>query len=94
MCKRPKVSKTQGAIQALAAELSQVDRRLAAVSEGLPEPADDFDMPAELRSAVDCVRNDLLADAISTLNHIATASERGLRQSFEERQKWLVAAVV
>ena len=93
---QPTTSGTQIAIQSVATELRRIDDRLADISRRLHDSGDHrgFDAPTELRSAVDCVRSDLLTDAIETLSFAATASEEDLHRSFEERQRWLVAAVV
>lgn len=87
---------SQSAIQSVATELRRIDNRLAEISRRLQGSGDPrgFDVPTELRGAVDCVRSDLLTDAIETLSFAATASEADLHRSFEERQRWLVAAVV
>jgi hypothetical protein len=36
-----------------------------------------------------CVRSDLLADAIETMEVLATADDAELRRRFEERHGWL-----
>ncbi len=93
---QPTTSGPQVAIQNVATELRRIDDRLAEISRRLQGSGDHrgFDIQTELRSAVDCVRSDLLTDAIETLSFAATASEADLHRSFEERQRWLVAAVV
>ena len=93
---QPTASGTQSAIQSVATELRRIDDRLAEISRRLQGSGDPrgFNVPTELRSAVDCVRSDLLTDAIETLSFAATASEADLHRSSEERQRWLVAAVV
>jgi hypothetical protein len=90
----PTLLETQGAIQDAAAELRRLDERLAEICGRLPEPARGFDILTELRGTVDCVRSDLLSDAIATLSVAATASESDLHRSFEERQRWLVAVAM
>jgi hypothetical protein len=86
------VEDTQRAIKDATAELRQVDRQLAEIAEHLPQANGEFDMLAELRGAVDVVRTDLLADAITTLVTAALADESNLRGRFVERQSWLAAA--
>ena len=72
--------------------LRQIDELLAASIQGLPAPSRQFDPAAELRAAAECVRADLLADAIETLHAASNASESQLRSCFEERQRWLALA--
>jgi hypothetical protein len=83
---------TQRAIKDATAELRRVDRQLAEIAERLPQANGEFDMLAELRGAVDVVRCDLLADAITTLAAASLADESNLRGRFTERQGWLAAA--
>jgi hypothetical protein len=89
---RSPVNDTQRAIKDTTAELRRLDRQLAEIAEHLPQANGEFDMLAELRGAVDVVRTDLLADAITTLATAAMADESNLRGRFTERQGWLAAA--
>ncbi len=90
--RRSPVSDVQSAIHETTAELRRLDRRLAEISDSLPQANGEFDMLAELRGAVDTVRSDLLADAIATLDTAASVTEPDLRCRFTERQGWLAAA--
>jgi hypothetical protein len=82
----------QRAIKDATAELRRVHNQLAEIAEHLPQANGQFNMLAELRGAVDVVRADLLADAITTLAGAALADESSLRRRFTERQSWLAAA--
>jgi hypothetical protein len=66
--------------------------RLENFGQILPQPGPEFDPMAELHASMDCVRRDLLTDAVETLTLVATLSEDQLRERFEERRTWLVAA--
>ena len=46
---------------------------------------------SELAAGLTCVRSDLLADAIDTLEALATSDADTLRKRSEDRQRWLVA---
>ena len=70
----------------LAADLEELDHELERLASTLPEATQTFDLLAELGEAARCVRLDLLADAIATLRHAATATEPELRRDFEERR--------
>jgi hypothetical protein len=77
----------------ICADLREVDDRLAQMCRTLPEPTATFHAQAELRGTLECVRTDLLEDAISTLR---TAAKRGCeaewRYAFEQRVKLLAEA--
>ena len=90
---RPSVSRTQVRLFAVAVELKLIDRELRDIVEGFPEPDGDFHIFKELRAAADCVRTDLLADAIETLDSVAQGSPISLWRRFEERRTWLVRGV-
>ena len=83
---------TRERLQELTALLRQVNERLEQLGSVLPEPGPEFDRLAELRSGMDCVRRDLLTDAVDTLHLIATIPADELRDRFGERRAWLVAA--
>ena len=82
---------TQDTLREIAAELRQLDTRLAEIAGTLPLGGATFNAPGELRGAVDCVRVDLIADAIESLETVGNASEAELNKRFEERQRWLTA---
>ena len=84
------VGEARSALRAAAADLEAVYRRLSALAERLPVPCERFLTLAELRAAIDCVRADLLTDAIETLEAAATLSERELRRRFAERRSLLI----
>jgi hypothetical protein len=65
--------------------LREVSDQLADLSSALPEPAEKFDMRAELRGVLECVRSDLLADAVNTLRAAATRDEAGFRGELRKR---------
>ncbi len=55
-------------------ELRDLDRRLGVWAEGL-EPSPYELLPGELRGGAQCVRTDLLDDAIATLDQLAQLTE-------------------
>jgi len=86
----PTLSDARRALDGAAGELRAVDRRLAELARRLPVPGERFSALAELRGAVDCVRADLLADAVDTLTTAASRGEPALRRAFLERRRRLV----
>ena len=88
MKKRP-LSEIQGVLREIVADLQKVDDRLALLSERLPEPPSHFSVRAELRNALDCVRIELLGDAIATLDGAATQSPLSFLAEYRQRQKYL-----
>lgn len=84
------LAKAQQTIREVLGQLQRVDDQLAELSSVLPGPTAQFEARAELRSAVECVRADLIRDAIETLGKVVAASSLGLRLGFEMRQQlWL-----
>jgi hypothetical protein len=75
----------QQAVLEVSIRLQKVGDQLADLSSGLPEPAEKFDIKAELRGVLECVRNDLLADAVNTLRAAATRDEAGFRGELQKR---------
>ena len=75
----------------LRAKLRESDAELEQLCRSLPEPTEDFDARAELRGTLECVRKDLLEDAISTLRVAARRTEQEWRQAFEHRSRLLVS---
>jgi hypothetical protein len=82
-------TETRSNLRELIDLLRQVDERLEHFGRRLPKPGPEFNHLAELRSGMDCVRQDLLADALETLHLIATLPEDELQKRFEERRTWL-----
>ncbi len=80
----------QTALLAKAIELRAIEESLAALVEDLPTPDARFGALEELRGMVDCVRSDLLSDAMMTLERAAITSEGDLHRLFYERQRQLV----
>ena len=72
----------------MAESLHRIDERLAESVRRLPASSDRFDALAEVRAAIECVRADLLTDAIATLLAVAVSSESQLQACYEERRKW------
>lgn len=70
----------------LRAKLRESDAELEQLCRTLPEPTADFDARAELRGTLECVRTDLLEDAISTLQAAARRTDTEWRMAFVERQ--------
>lgn len=85
---------TRAAIREAAEDLRRLDQRLAEIVSNLPLQTDGFSLLGEFRGGVECVRSDLLEDAIDSLTTLATISEEELREQHEECAKWFVAAVV
>lgn len=73
------------------AKLYESDTELERLCGTLPEPTGDFDARAELRGTLECVRKDLLKDAISTLRVAARRTEEEWRRAFEHRFELLVS---
>ena len=88
----PSVSGLQHQLAEITADLRRIDQRLDTLAQNLPEPDEDFHILKELRAAADCVRGDLLQDAIETLDNAATLSPIELWRRFEERKQWRVTA--
>ena len=87
--RRTRIADTQSAIKGATTELRRIDRQLTELTERLPQANGKFNMLAELRGAVDIVRADLLADAITTLDAAAIATESDLRGCHSERRGFL-----
>lgn len=66
-----------------AAELRAIDDRLAALAESIT-PSLGRLLPSELRGGAQCVRDDLLQDAIGTLEALGHATEDSVRQRRRE----------
>ena len=88
----PSVSGLQHQLAEITADMRRIDQQLEALVQDLPEPDEDFHILKELRAAADCVRGDLLQDAIETLDTAATLSPIELWRRFEERKQWRVTA--
>ncbi len=83
------VRRVRGAIRTLAADLRALDALIGGIAQELPQGGTTFEALAELGEGLRCVRTDLLADAIETLDALATLDEAELRRRFERRQGWL-----
>ncbi len=79
----------QGSLREILHDLQKVDDRLALLSEDLPEPTAEFNLRAELRNALDCVRIELLGDAIATLDGAASQSLERFFVDYRERLRRL-----
>ena len=84
------VADLQTELLAAAISLRGIDESLAGLAEELPTPGDRFDALAELRGAIDCVRSDLLSDAMTTLERAAILSEGELYRHYCERRRVLI----
>ena len=80
-------------IGSLASDLRTIDERLGTLAAAIPQPGDDFELLEELGVGVRCVRGDLLADAIETLEALAYVDDDGLCRRYEERQRLLAEHV-
>ena len=79
----------QGTLREILADLQKVDDRLALLSENLPEPTAEFNVKGQLREALDCVRIELLGDAIATLDGAANQSPARFLVDYRERLRRL-----
>ncbi len=68
------VRRAQKALLQTASELQELDGRLAALAKSIVPQAGKL-LPKELRGGAQCVRSDLLHDAIETLKALGAASE-------------------
>ncbi len=68
------IPEAQQQLAALAQELRRLDERLSILAAGIAPDPEEI-LPAELRAGVECVREDLLSDAISTLAGLAVLTE-------------------
>jgi hypothetical protein len=82
-------AETRAAIQRLANDLRAIESRMAKLCATLPEQGEDFDPLAEMGGTLHCVNNDLIADAIKTLQLAATRGDADLRRDFDLRQQLL-----
>jgi hypothetical protein len=85
----PSVGETQEAIWEVATELRRVEGRIGELCEILPKPGHEFEPLAELWGVLDCVKRDLLADAIRTLEIATTQDEDQLRREYDWRHEQL-----
>ena len=83
----PALTEAQDAIRDISAELREVERRLVRLCATLPEPRGEFEPLSELRGVLECVSNDLLGDAIATLEASAGRDVLGLHAEYLERQR-------
>lgn len=82
-------------LQTIANTLRRQKAALGMVAATLREASiedDGFDVARELAAGADCVREDLLADAIETLEVLARLDDETLRRRFEER--WEIEVVL
>ncbi len=63
-------SRAQQALAEIVDELQQLDERLRTLTDAIASEAEEI-LAADLRAGVECVRADLLNDAISTLSALA-----------------------
>lgn len=80
---RPEVQRTLFRVRA---KLRESDAELAQLCKALPEPTEDFDAWAELRGTLECVRTDLLEDALATLRTAARRTKEEWHKGFQQRQ--------
>lgn len=85
---KPSFREVQDELQVTLDSLRYLGEQLKRIGRKLPGPGFAFEPLAELRNAADCVRKDLLADAVETLKLAATLTEGQLQERFEERRKW------
>ncbi len=81
---------TRRALWKICADLREVDEQLAQICETLPAPTPTFNARGELRGKIQCVRTDLLRDAITTLNEAAKRGcEAEWRREYDLRSRFL-----
>ncbi len=80
---RISIPDAQSSLLQTARELRAIDRRLAELAESIPQRL-GHRLPDELRDGAQCVRTDLLSDAIDTLEALGNASEESLSQRRHE----------
>ena len=85
------IRRIQRTIGTLTDDLRALDALLGGISQELPNGGPSFDTLAEVGEGLRCVRADLLADAIETLDALATLDDGELRRRFDRRQGWLEA---
>lgn len=81
----------QFGVKYILSELRWVDELLAEQIKPLPEPTEEFEHLAEIRRGLECVRSELIDDAIETLDRLASSDEDRLLRAFEERQDLLAS---
>ena len=91
--RKPTFREAQDKLQVTADSLDHLCKQIKEFCRGLPKSRRSCDPLAELRAALDCVRTDLLVDAVETLRLAANLDEEQLKQRFEERQKWQVVVM-
>ena len=91
--RKPTFREAQFKLHVTADFLDDLCRQIEEFSRKLPESRRTCDPLAQLRAAMECVRSDLLLDAVKTLRLAANLTEEQLKQRFEERQKWLVVVM-
>ena len=77
------VHAAQHALLRIAAQLEKIDSHLALIAESL-EPRFDRSLSGELRLGAQCVRDDLLSDAIDTLGSLGRATEASVESRRRE----------
>ncbi len=68
------IPEAQQQLAAVAEELRRLDERLSIVAAGIAADPEAI-LPGELRAGVECIREDLLSDAIATLAGLAALTE-------------------
>ena len=77
------VRRAQEAFLKTASELQEIEGRLATLAQSIVPQAGKL-LPKELRGGAQCVRNDLLQDAIETLKALGGASEEDVMRRRHE----------
>ncbi len=79
---RPEVQRVLSRVHS---KLRESDAELEQLCKTLPEPTEDFDAWAELRGTLECVRTDLLEDAVATLRAAARRTQEEWHKAFQQR---------
>lgn len=87
--KQRTVPEVQHNLRELCTELRRIEGRLAELYDPQLSPSSpDYEALMELEGKIDCVRNDLLDDAIATLEVATALSPAQLRLNFLFRPEW------
>lgn len=83
---RGRVLGIAGGLDAIRQEIDEVIREIPEPPEEMLEHRIPYDVPAEIRGALECVLADDVIPAIGKLRAAAEATSEGLRAEWEERE--------
>ena len=82
------LKRAQGTLREILPDLRAISERLASLEETVPDSEDP--VVSELREGLACVQDELLDDAIQTLETVANSNAAELREAFLNRRALLV----